>query len=267
MIELIVVIGIIGILMAILLGTFSGSTESARSAKCLSNMRNLAMAVQSVGMETGYYPYAGSFKKFKKAGSKDTVDVPGWISRTKGGKYTPKDNNELQHCITNGSVWASMKGARECYLCPIDSQKGGTPSWSYAMNAFFGWAGNGKTRYHDHHGKGYRSFRRPDRHLLFAEIDRSDQSASDESQGEKKADPILQYPGCDGGGDEKIGFNHKDGKYSIAHVCFADGHVEKLRAPKSGDVKDLTKWLCRPVDDKGQDFDISFDGKHYQQVQ
>jgi len=266
MIELIVVIGILGILMAILIGTFSGSTESARSAKCLANMRNLAMAVQSVGMGTGDYPYAGSFKQYKSTG-RTVVNTPGWISWTKNGNYQPTSKEEIEYCITNGTIWASMKGARDCYVCPVYSEKGGTLSWSYAMNAYFGWEGNGKTRYHSHHGKGYRSFRRPDRHLLFAEIASSSGTGSDAESSAKKADPVLQYSGCEGGGDEEIAFNHKDGKYSVAHVCFADGHVEKLRAPKTGNAKDLTKWLCRPVDDKGQDFDISFDGKQYQKVQ
>jgi len=284
MIELIVVIGIIGILMAVLIGTFGGSTESARAAKCMSNMRNLAMAAQSVGMETAYYPYAGSFDKYEGTGSdRKTVQARGWIgwsAKGPGGKYISPYETDLtlrEFSITNGTIWASMRGARESYVCPGHVQQqqkaksAAGPLWSYAMNAYFGLASRSKPRYHDHHGKGYRSFRRPDRHLLFAELPYAAvKDGAVEQTGQLSgvaSDPVLQYSGCEGGGNEAIGFNHKDGKYSIAHVCFADGHVEKLRAPKSGDVKELTKWLCRPVDDKGQDFDISFDGKKYQKVQ
>ena len=46
-IELLVVIGIIGVLAGVLLASFSGGTESARAAKCLSNMRNLAQGAIS----------------------------------------------------------------------------------------------------------------------------------------------------------------------------------------------------------------------------
>ena len=42
LVELLVVVAIIGILAGVLLASFSGGTEAARAAKCLSNMRNLA---------------------------------------------------------------------------------------------------------------------------------------------------------------------------------------------------------------------------------
>lgn len=291
MIELIVVIGIIGILMAVLIGTFSGSTESARAAKCLSNMRNLAMAVQSVAMETAYYPYAGSFDQYQGTGSKrKTVQKSGWISWSSegpGGKYiSPYDTGPIvrEFSITNGTLWASMHGARESYVCPghvryAKDNKLGDPLWSYAMNAYFEWASKSDPRYHDHHGRWYRSFGRSDRHLLFAELPYATaesgshavfQPGSKSKAAAKDNDPVLQYDGCEGGGNEAIGFNHKEGKNATAHVCFADGHVEKFRAPKSfseANAKELTKWLCRPVDEKGQAFDISFDGKRYQKVQ
>lgn len=45
LVEILVVIGIIGLIMASLI-YFFGSTESARSAECLVNMKNLANAVQ-----------------------------------------------------------------------------------------------------------------------------------------------------------------------------------------------------------------------------
>jgi len=291
MIELIVVIGILGILMAVLIGTFSGSTESAQAAKCMSNMRNLAMAAQSVGMAGAYYPYAGSFDQYQGMGSnRKTVQARGWIgwsSEGPGGKYiSPYDTGLAvrEFSITNGSIWASMHGSRESYVCPghvryAKENRLGDPLWSYAMNAYFGWASKSKPRYHDHHGKWYSSFGRSDRHLLFAELPYAQaedgshavfQAGSKSKAASKDNDPVLQYDGCEGGGNESIGFNHKDGKNAVGHVCFADGHVEKFRVPKSfseANARELTKWLCRPVDDKGQAFDVSFDGKRYQKVQ
>ena len=62
LLELLVVIGIIGILSGIMLVSFGGSTEKARAAKCMSNMRSLAVAAQSYGMAHDYYPSAGTFE-------------------------------------------------------------------------------------------------------------------------------------------------------------------------------------------------------------
>ena len=46
LIELLVVIGIIAVLVVVLTGLFAGSTEQARAAKCLANMRNLAQGAR-----------------------------------------------------------------------------------------------------------------------------------------------------------------------------------------------------------------------------
>ena len=62
LVELLVVIGILGILSAVLIGSFAGGTESARAVKCLTNMRNLATACQTYGMSYGFYPLAGSIE-------------------------------------------------------------------------------------------------------------------------------------------------------------------------------------------------------------
>ena len=72
---------------------------------------------------------------------------------------------------------------------------------------------------------------------------------------------MLQYKK-----DELIGANHISGRNLFAHVAFADGHVEKLRIPYSGNIKnpqinegevrELTKWLCEGID-------YAFDGRKY----
>lgn len=282
LVELLVVIGILGILMAVLVGTFGGSTESSRTAKCQSNLRNLAMAVHSYAQETvsqtypnGYYPYAGSFNQFS-GWSKDrsTVQARGWISWStlgSSGSYSYSDEDSGRMCITNGTIWKAMKGAYECYVCPACEKKSKSKGrsvalWSYAMNAWFDWASRGqKPVSQSHRGRGYRNFTRAERTLLFAEIPCDEIGEGGDAN--MACDPILQYKGCEGSNNESIGFNHKDGKIAIANVCFADGHIEKYRKPKSGDTEELTRWLCQPYDDNGNDFDISFDGSEYKKVQ
>ena len=115
--------------------------------------------------------------------------------------------------------------------------------------------------------------------LLFAElpfIDCTDlggnqvQTAEYNEGASKSNDPVLQYSDCDGGGDEIIGFNHKQGKRDVfAHVCFADGHTEKFRLPRNAsqaNLKQLTKWLCYPRTDSGKRFDIVIEGDEYKQL-
>lgn len=272
LVELLVVIGILGILMAVLIGTFGGSTESSRTAKCQANMRNLAMAVHSYAQENNdRYPYAGSFNQYSgRASDRTTVQARGWISwttRGTSGSYSCKDRDDGYMCITNGTIWKAMKGSFDCYVCPSCEQKAKSKGkevapWSYAMNAHFYWASRGtKPVSQTRVGRGFRGFRRADRTLLFAEIPYDEVAEGGDS--EKASDPILQYKDCEGSNNETIGFNHQDGKTAVANVCFADGHVEKYRKPKKGDIEELTKWLCHPTDDDGSDIDISFNGSEY----
>ena len=66
LIEMLVVIGIIGILVAALLPFVGGSRDSALNAKCQNNMRNLAQAVhswtQARSDNLGHFPAAGFYR-------------------------------------------------------------------------------------------------------------------------------------------------------------------------------------------------------------
>jgi len=270
-IELLVVIGIISILMGILIGTFGGSTESARAAKCQANMHNLAMAVQSYGMRSGYYPRASTFEN--KDGDGNTEPVYGWL----GSLTDPYEENEdaRRTCFDNGAIWDDMKHDRGSYFCPghqryvkelkSKGKKLPDPLWSYAMSSYFNAGADSNKQ------RGYGVFRRADRYLLFAELPYAKMKVGttdiqDGNLSGSALDPVLDY-----NGNEVIGFNHKDGKNAMGHVCFVDGHVEKLRAPaEKGNITELTKWLCRPVNvdassgEVRDDFDIRFNGTTYE---
>lgn len=304
LVEMLVVIGIISILVVALVTNMSGGTESARAAKCLSNMRNLANAVQSYGMASGYYPFASSVEVLSATGNLNAQDMHnvvnearGWLSWYAPGRYPAqnqshslkqdsyfvscytKDEKAREYCYTNGVLWRHLSGSRSVYQCPehikvARKRKLSEPAWSYAMNSYFGAhnrQNNPKTgiKYPYYQGLRYGHLKRTDRRLLFAELPfkefKGSSSPSYATGSNEECDGTLTCDGLndyDGGATmEPMGFNHKSNKDSIAHVCFADCHVEKIRLPRKGmsesDVKELTGWMCLGLD-------VTFNGSSYE---
>lgn len=301
LIELLVVIAIIAILAGLMLSTFSGGTESARAARCLTNLKNLANACQTYGMRTGRYPLAGSieYHEIDTSGGRRNVQMKyyektGWISWNSKNAYPPggatsekspaligmcsPNEDERAHALTNGCIWATVGRNRETFLCPNHirtKRKSSTPPlWSYLMNAYFGWNTTGKAKSSNHYGIEYGALHRADRLLLFAEVPFAGLGKwfPEGSSGNEDSDAVLQFAidkscGSRGlhtkSGTECMGFNHKSGRGYAAHVAFADGHCEKLLAPKTvteSEIRALTTWLCQGVD-------VSFDGKKFHKME
>jgi prepilin-type N-terminal cleavage/methylation domain-containing protein/prepilin-type processing-associated H-X9-DG protein len=307
LVELLVVIGIIGILAGVLMGVFSGGGDSARAARCLSNMKNLANACQTYGMKTSRYPNAGSIETLEmdtSAGVRNVKtlyrDRAGWISLDTEGKYPSQshsansvigmyceDESKAAHALTNGCLWVYVARNRQTYICPQHVKKCGKnakPLWSYLMNEFFEWddSEGGKSYSTTGKCKWYGHLNNADKILLFSEVPFMDNSSwqPDDASASIDTDAVLQpaavspvtekdlqgacsvyYPA-----NETIGANHVSGRNLFAHVAFADGHVEKLRIPYTGSVKNpkvddsqlelLTSLLCG-----GKDY--SFNGREY----
>ena len=294
LIELLVVIGIICILAGILLASFSGGTESARTAQCLTNMRNLATACQTYGMATGRYPGAGSYELFgidESDGIRNAKKVyyerPGWISWNSEGAYESRPQSHAasmswftscyeqndtvrEYALTNGAHWKYLSENRRAYTCPAHRcacPKDRQPLWSYVMNSYFYWdrSKGSAAMSEGYWGIEYHRLRNADKRLLFAEIPFTDTIADPPSMTATSGldvDCTLQYRDADGG--EYVGFNHKVGKKDrCAHVVFADAHVEKILMPKQGmdrsGAKDLTKLLC-----EGKDYIL--EGSRYKEM-
>jgi len=295
LIELLVVIGIIGILMGVMLGSMSGATDSARATKCLAHLHTLASACHSFATTSQYYPRAGSweYRDRVSAGKSRYDESAGWISWTSMSAYTRDSNGtslatahksslgwfastynknveQRIYSLTNGAIWKAINGNAANYVCPLHlkyaKQKKVEPVWSYVMNSFFGWDDTKGSRAKLHHATGARSFttlKNPDRRLLFAELPFNEDNKTQENSCSFSTaagialDPTLQYEE-----NEVIGFNHKDGKKWYAHVCFADGHTEKLELPKGAglaQIRKLTEWLC-----EGKD--VSYNGSSYEEL-
>lgn len=294
LIELLVVIAIVAVVSSVLLVSFGGVDGSSRVADCLNKMRALAQGVQNAGGAIGHYPPAGSLETVEVVRSGGTAqkryhEVKGWISWNSAGGYKggssshrnndnvsmySTDEDERIYALTNGVLWTYINGDRSLYLCQEHTRtmKKQNPCWSYVMNAYFKWdATKGRSSYpvRDWGGFTYGRLPRADRILLFAEI----QFVKDEkympgissvpTDTGSETDAILQYPGCRGGGNEVIGFNHKKkkGKY-CANIMFADGHGQTLDYPENAshqELANLTTWLCTGKD-------ISFDGHEYKEM-
>lgn len=204
LIELIVVIAIIGVLAGVLLASFSGGTESARAAKCLNNMRNLAQGASAyaAGSKIERLPLAGSRAAYAISGNGMIYkEQKGWISwlsendeygmRTKSKKNPTsfvavenasaycKDEKKAMFALTNGTMWLSVNCNRDVYICPEHlikvNKKGGKLWWSYVMNAYFGFdssdGNNAVVTDSPHPGMSPGDGKvRPDRRLMFAEL-------------------------------------------------------------------------------------------------
>jgi prepilin-type N-terminal cleavage/methylation domain-containing protein/prepilin-type processing-associated H-X9-DG protein len=272
LLELLVVIAIIGILATVMLGFFSGTTETTRATECMNNLRALAQAANSYAMQdleqphTGAYPAAGSFLYYTYGmGGVGIAKRHGWIARQLGEKqvgaqivFSDEDNfknknaqDGLRYALTQGRLWSHVNGSRKLYQCPVHAaacykKNKRHPGWSYVMNAQFGWAHDGKDPLRAWNGKCHGFTSAPDRVLLFAEIQGVDApeynlQANLNEKGDK-GDSVLQYDD-----KEVIGFNHKQkiGHWA-GHVAFVDGHVQKLLVPEKGSInlEKLTQKLC-----------------------
>lgn len=291
LIELLIVIGIIGILMAVMMGLFSGSGNAARATQCMTNMRGLSVAVLNYSMQNGdgHFPTAGSFKYKSYDHGVTYGERVGWISwNTKGGgnkgpglaayiNFNEGDQELLRYAITNGCIWSCGGKTEKIYQCPIHDEaclkaNGRHPGWSYVMNESFHWNSDNKP-FPSWRGQGRGNLsvydtvanasvgRTPEKVLLFAEIqgltDKKHNLVANVSGTGNKGDCVLQYKKD----NEVMGFNHvQSGGKLAGHVAFADGHVEKFLYPSSGDAQELTKLLC-----SGRE--VSFNGSRYQDLQ
>ncbi len=302
LVELLVVIAIIAILAGVLMASFGGGTASARAARCLSNMKNLASACQTYGMKERHYPLAGNLVYMYMDESRGIRNVKrtynenaGWISSYSQNMFpstsygSPQsislyssDREQTNYALTNGVLFKYVSGSRETYVCPEHAKHKGKSvqvNWSYLMNAEFGWNKLGRAKANNTSGRReYGTLPRSDKTLLFSEVPFMGFNSwqPEGSASSTDTDAILQYSesGLDassktinsgGGSSEEIGVNHKSGRFYFAHVAFADGHVEKLRVPMNG-KKPNTSGFAELTSWLCAGYDVSFDGRRYSRV-
>jgi competence protein ComGC len=116
LVELLTVIGIIGLLLALLMPALVSARRNAQAAVCASNLRQLCNAMISyAGENRGYFPPNVGALNFY------------WYNRYAIGKYikAPYEMSNSEQCI--GSV----------FVCPADlDDSTGEPVRSYSMNIY-----------------------------------------------------------------------------------------------------------------------------------
>jgi prepilin-type N-terminal cleavage/methylation domain-containing protein/prepilin-type processing-associated H-X9-DG protein len=115
LVELLVVIGIIAILIGILLPTISRARESARRASCLSNLRQVGMAMRFYAYDNrdqvplGYRTGNKQFNSMAR-GSNNRLVLFGWLyaggyMKVPSVYYCPSDNDPRSMFNTDINPW------------------------------------------------------------------------------------------------------------------------------------------------------------------
>lgn len=272
LVELLVVVGILGTLIGVLAFSFTGAKEQAEGAVCLTRMRNLAQACNSMSR----FPLAGSAEYIDLDSDGNSVYGlrSGWIGNKKDYAYRgtygahagdnapvscySKDEEDYMAAITNGTMFAACSDL-DTYVCPMHAKEAAvrrarvTPRWSYAMNSHFGYdesEGKDSTLDKTFYGVEKSAIADPAHCLLFAEIPyTARQGAKFSSSASTENDGVLQYRNeLWQGTPEAIGVNHRNGRDYYAHVVFANMKAKALPIPSgmsNEELLKLTEWLCK----------------------
>lgn len=120
LIELLVVIAIIAILAAILFPVFAKAREAARSTTCLSNIKQLGLAVSMYVTENEGFPLV-HIEAANAIASDISNGEPDWRPLFCGAyPYVAKYDNYIRNCTARAIIEPYVKGAA-MWKCPSDT--------------------------------------------------------------------------------------------------------------------------------------------------
>ena len=155
LVELLVVIGIISVLIGILLPSLSKARASANKTKCLSNLRQIGLAMVMYAQDNrGYFPAAARWGGYPSAdyAEEQVADFVYWEQPRKywyrPGEAVPGGLNTAQNDMDQGALarYMGRHFTPGVWVCPDDDVTthmlvGGTSDlrypYSYTMNFFF----------------------------------------------------------------------------------------------------------------------------------
>jgi prepilin-type N-terminal cleavage/methylation domain-containing protein/prepilin-type processing-associated H-X9-DG protein len=142
LVELLVVIGIIALLIGILLPALSKARAQGQWAKCMSNQKQVAMAIiQYTNENKGYLPWRASGQQGTRPDpSKPAAEFPGvndwihWQDATTGYTLSPKvDINDSAIALY---LTAKDEKLKEILRCPSDNVDAHTQRATYGRYAY-----------------------------------------------------------------------------------------------------------------------------------
>jgi prepilin-type N-terminal cleavage/methylation domain-containing protein len=235
LVELLVVIAIIGLIAALLLPALNAANGSARTAGCLSNLRQLML---------GWKMYADENNGVLAVNIPLPGNSPAWIA----GDFAEPGESTNTTIVRQGLIFPYVRNAA-IYRCPGDAavSNGAPVILSYSMN---GWMGS-RTMNDDQsqasttlYGVNYRTFVRESEISVIGATSQlwviADEDHSTLNDGwflvtMDNSQPFASFPGI----------RHRHGSGMI----FADGHADvfKLRDPGSNPGMQIspanTDWL------------------------
>jgi prepilin-type processing-associated H-X9-DG protein/prepilin-type N-terminal cleavage/methylation domain-containing protein len=127
LVELLVVIGIIGLLIALLLPAVQSARESSRRTQCCNNLRQIGLAIQNYESFRKYFP-SGYISQYTVSGT-DTGPGWGWaallLPTLEEGNLAGLLNFDLP--IENTANTQAITTPLPVYLCPSDNRE---PVWA-----------------------------------------------------------------------------------------------------------------------------------------
>ena len=206
LVELLVVIGIIAVIGGLLLPAVSAVRQSAVSAACLSNLRQMAAAATEYAMRNG--------SSYPPAQWSDASGVRGWDFAKRGGQVTGP-----------GFLWAPqpVTAAQQCPAFDGSAQSPGDVYTGYNYNTSYIGRGSGELP----SPARVAQVRRPSRTLLFGD-GQSNRGANKYMRSPLRSpteDPVGYADGSPARAGGTQGFRHR----GATNAAFCDGHAESLR--------------------------------------
>jgi prepilin-type N-terminal cleavage/methylation domain-containing protein/prepilin-type processing-associated H-X9-DG protein len=139
LIELVVVMGIMGLLVALLLPAVQQSRETARRVQCLSQMRQIGMALVTHEEQTKRFPALGNYS------ATGPEIYHSWVVAIlpgidQGVIYNQWDFDQPHDDVVNSSNGQLARTPLPILACPSDvTAAAGQANQSYVVNAGIGW--------------------------------------------------------------------------------------------------------------------------------
>jgi prepilin-type N-terminal cleavage/methylation domain-containing protein/prepilin-type processing-associated H-X9-DG protein len=201
LIELLVVIAIIAILAAILFPVFARARENARRASCMSNMKQLGLAVVQYTQD-----YDERIPSATGGGTGGAAVDGGWTYFA----TWPYDAATQQFDPTRGNLYPYTKSA-QIYICPSDTV-GARQKQTYSLNGCLTTGSDPLMP-----GKSLAAFDETAKWALFVEETQADAAKDSTDDGY-----YAQF------GNDNVSSRHLEG----SNIGFLDGHVKWYRSEK-----------------------------------